>query len=163
VKASFYTAGTEKELTSQLPPGLSFGMSLYDGPDGTTPQVTTYNKTTGVRTTLHCPYWGITPGLPVDMIFDVTIQDLTTGKLFMGDSIEVPNGAKVFGVFEPYLPAQFADGRTGTIPIKVILKPSRRRALSRNWVTQYYPGTLTFTGLSIKLVTTQTKPKDKAN
>jgi|GEM_PF-5476086 len=159
VKAAFYTAETNEALRSQLAPGLSFEYS--DGTHGMEPQSTVRNRVTGLQTTLHCPVWAINPGLPVDMIFDVTIEDMTTGKKFMGNSIRVPKNTKIWDRFEPYLPAQFAAGRTGTIPITVTLKPSRRLALSHSWVTNYYPKPLTFTGLSIALVTTQGKPDKK--
>jgi len=159
VKAAFYTAETGAALKSQLAPGLSFNYSI--GSDGMEPQSTVHNRVTGLQTALHCPVWAINPGLPVDMIFDVTIEDMTTGKKFMGNSIRVPKNTTRFDRFEPYLPAQFAAGRTGTIPIKVILEPSRKGALSNTWVTKYYPKSLTFTGLSITLVTTQGKPDKK--
>lgn len=153
VKAAFHVADTQKELISQLPPGLSFGATISDGPDGTEPQNILYDRSSGMQVTTHCPYWGIAPGLPVDMIFDVTIQDLTTGKTCMGESIEVPKNTKTLGMFEPYWPDEFANGRTGTFPIKVTLKPSRSRALTSRWITQYYPETLTFDGLKIQVNT----------
>lgn len=159
VKAAFYTAETNEALKSQLAPGLFFEYS--DGTHGMEPQSTVRNTVTGLQTALHCPVWAINPGLPVDMIFDVTIEDMTTGKKFMGNSIRVPKNTTRFDRFEPYLPAQFAAGRTGTIPIIVTLKPSRRQALAYPWVTKYYPKSLTFTGLSITLVTTQGKPDKK--
>lgn len=156
VKAAFYTAETGWELKSKFAPGLSFNYSI--GTDGMEPQSTVHNRVTGLQTALHCPVWAINPGLPVDMIFDVTIEDLTTGKKFMGNSIAVPKNTTRYERFEPYLPDQFAAGRTGTIPIKVMLEPSRRLALTYPWVTKYYPKPLTFTGLSITLATTQGKP-----
>ena len=156
VKASFHTAETEEQLKSQLGPKVL--SNYFYNKKGMEPQSTVHNMVTGLQTALHCPYWAIAPGLPVDMIFDVTIEDLTTGKNFMGNSIRVHKNTMDLRTFEPNSPAQFANRRTGTIPIKVTLKPSQRGAWSYTWPTSYYPGTLTFTGLYITLVTTQGKP-----
>lgn len=158
VRASFYVGNTPHQIKMQLPPSATYPFSLDDEPEQ---KSTMWNIKTKKQSSAYCPFWAIIPGVPVDMLFDVKIQDVSTGKIYDAAPIIVRKGTKTMGYFDPEDLLNFANGRTGTIPIKVTLTPSRARALTRTWATQYYPKKLTFDGLQIKVTSENWKPPKK--
>ncbi|MDQ3813179.1 MAG: hypothetical protein M3347_04410 [Armatimonadota bacterium] len=156
-RAAFHVAETWGGLESQLPSGVSFGSSF--GLRSWEPQMSG-RAASGEVYELHVPFWGVAPELPVDLFFDVEIHDLSTGKVFEGDPVEVRRGEKRVGYFAPDSRGDFAVGRSGFVPVKIVLKPSRARALSRTWTTRYYPGILIFEGLRAKVGDEPTGPPE---
>lgn len=115
------------------------------------PQIT-WESGTGESGGLHMPLWRLTAELPVDLCFEVEIHLQQTGKVFEGDPLVVPKGMKTEGYFFPRQSvSEFARGREGFIPLKLVLKPSRAMALTDTRVTRYYPGRITSEVLRAKV------------
>ena len=123
---------------------------LRPEPDPWRPQIT-FRSRAGRSFGLHMPLWKLTRELPVDLCFQVEFHVQQTGDVFQGDPLVVLKGHKANGYFAR-LPYEFVKGQEGFIPIKLVLKPSRARALSDPRVTQYYPGTITSEVLRAKAV-----------
>jgi hypothetical protein len=88
--------------------------------------------------------WQVREPLPVDLCFEVVFEDLSTGKRFQGDPLVLPKGqARHLGYLTPRDAIGFAGKRTGFVPLRVHLLPSRAVALTEPEVTRYYPGTIT--------------------
>ncbi len=107
------------------------------------PQIT-WKSGDGRAGSLHMPLWKLTRELPVDLCFQVEFHLEGTGDVFEGDPLVVLKGKKQEGYFFPRdSVGDFAHGKTGLIPLRVVLKPSRALALTHTEVTRYYPGSIT--------------------
>jgi hypothetical protein len=107
------------------------------------PQIT-WKSGDGRCGSLHMPLWKLTRELPVDLCFEVEFHIEGTGDVFAGDPLVVFKGKRVDGYFSPRgLPSEFAKGKEGLIPLRIVLRPSRALALTYTDVTQYYSGTIT--------------------
>jgi len=88
---------------------------------------------------LHSPVWIVHNPLPVDLCFDAEIHDLETRKTHQCYSFVVTRDTNVReGAIIPRDLAKFAGDREGFVKVKVVLKPSRRLALSDRRVDKYY-------------------------
>jgi hypothetical protein len=112
---------------------------------------------------LHCPEWELKRSLPVDLCFDVEILDVKTGKRYAADPIVLIgqttgpyNPLSIVGPNRGYIvprnPQEFAKGREGFIPIKIVLKPSRVLALSDVRVAKYFPEEIESAELKLKVI-----------
>ncbi len=142
-------------IRNQLMPG-GLGGRPFNGPRrvdasgdiadhaGPQPQVTwRRGKESG---SLSLPVWELRQALPVDLCFEVSIQETGNGKVHRGDPMVIlaGKGGKGFnGYFVPNDCWGFAAGRDGNVEVKIILKPSRARALTEIAVKHYYTGTIT--------------------
>jgi hypothetical protein len=82
---------------------------------------------------LSCPRWAVTSTLDVDLCFDAEFRDPRTGKSYPTEPIIVPRGKLNSGPLVPRDFAALARGRTGRVPMKLVLTPSRQ-------VAQFGPG-----------------------
>jgi hypothetical protein len=105
----------------------------------------------GARAGLATLYWGVAQPLPVDLCFEVAVEDQKTGKVWPCDSLVLRQGQKSWGYIVPRDPQAFARGRTGDVPVKVVLRASRKTALTSTEVSRYYPGSVTSDVLTIKV------------
>lgn len=88
---------------------------------------------------LYVPTVRLTSPLPVDLCYDVTLLDLTTGKRHACDPLVILKGETRGYRPCPYQNLQrFIAGRNGFIEIKLLLTPSRAAALSDPDVRQYF-------------------------
>lgn len=113
-------------------------------PAGPQPQVTwRRGKESG---SLSLPVWELSEALPVDLCFEVSIQETSNGKLHRASPMVIlaGKGGKGFsGYFSPDHCSTFAAGRQGKIEVRIILKASRALALTDTEVKSYYTGTIT--------------------
>lgn len=123
--------------------------SLWE-PDPWEPQIT-WEKPDGTESDIHVPVWKLTRQLPVDLCFDVEFHLEETGEVYKGDPMVVLKGSKHSGYFSMHYVTEFASGRDGFIPVRIILKPSRATALSHTTVTQYYTGSITSDVVRVKV------------
>jgi hypothetical protein len=105
----------------------------------------------GAEGDIHVPVWELTRELPVDLCFDVEFHAEETGEAYQGDPMLVIKGSKYDGHFFFVPPSEFAGGRNGFIPVRIVLKPSRVLALSDNRITKYYTGTIASEVMRIKI------------
>ncbi len=139
VRSSFQVAETFADLDTQ---SITRGRSDADTSRGWKPQVT-WNGPAIKSGGLHLPVWKVTSKLPIDLCFDVEIQDVQTGEIFKGDSVIVRRGEISEGHFMPRLPWEFARDLSEFVPVRIFLKPSRALALTYADVEQYYAGSIT--------------------
>lgn len=132
VRTAFRIGETEDDLLDA--PRPFFRTDGWPPADPWRPQVTWEGNG------LHVPLWKLTRPLPVDLCFAVEIHDVKTGKVYPGDEIVVRKGETRYGYFTPRDVHAFAAGRTGFVPVRVVLKASRALALTYPEVTRYYPG-----------------------
>lgn len=119
---------------------------------GPRPQVTWMRGTESGS--LSLPVWELREALPVDLCFEVSIQETGSGKLHRGDPLVIlaGKGGKGFnGYFVPNDCRGFAAGREGNVEVKIILKASRARALTETEVKRYYTGTITSEPVQIRV------------
>lgn len=114
------------------------------------PQIS-WKKGDGTRGSVHVPIWKLTRELPIDLCFDVEFHLEGTGEVFPGDPMVVLKGKKGTGYFSPYHARKLATGREGFVPVRIVLKPSRARALSHVRVTKYYTGIIVSEVVRIKV------------
>ena len=100
---------------------------------------------------LGCPEWDLTASQDVDLCFDVEIRERRTGKVHPADPIVVPRGTKSRGYLMPRDVRGFAGDRDGAVTVDVTLRPSRALALTHAEVTRYFPETITWEGLRIRI------------
>jgi hypothetical protein len=129
VRDGFRMAETEERITGK-------------GSDPRTSQIT-WSSPSGGAGGLHVPVWKVSAGLPVDLCFDVEMRVVKTGETIPCDALFLRRGEAGQGYFIPRLPQDFAYGRSGLIPVKIILKPSRGLALTYPEVKHYYSGGIT--------------------
>src|SRR5262249_40447135 len=90
---------------------------------------------------LHVPLWRVDAPLPVDLCFEVTFEDLGTGKTYRGDPLIFLKGKTThLGYLTLRDVHAFSKDRTGFVTVRVHLKPSRALALTVPEVTHYYAG-----------------------
>lgn len=114
------------------------------------PQIT-WAGPKGTRCGIAVPCWQVTQALPVDLCFEVVLREEKTGKVHPCDPLVLRRGAAHMGYFCPRDAVGFARGRTGTVGVKVVLKPSRKVALTSTEVTRYFPGSLTSGVLTVEV------------
>ena len=89
---------------------------------------------------IRLPVWELTAPLPVDLLFDVEFHVEDTGEIYEADPLVQLKGRKRRGFFSLRDTHSFWTDRVGSVPLRIVLKPSRARALSNLGVTQYYNG-----------------------
>lgn len=137
----------EKESSVNPPqPGNGFPVPL----DERRPQVT-WEMAPGRRAGLGAIFWKVSRPLPVDLCFEVTLVEPKTGKVWPCDPLILKKGEAIWGYFSPRDAIALARGRVGEVPVKVVLKPSRKMALSTLEVTRYFPGSITSEVLTVKI------------
>jgi hypothetical protein len=134
-------------------PGRPIRISREPGdlPDPWEPQIT-WRSGDGNSGSLHLPLWELKEELPVDLCFDVELRMEETGEVFEANPLVVIKGTKTSGYFFPESSRDFGGGKTGLIPVRIVLKPSRATALTDIRVTQYYQGTITSEPLRAKVM-----------
>jgi hypothetical protein len=120
-------------------------------PDPWEPQIT-WHSGDGRSGSLHMPLWELSEELPVDLCFEVQLRMEETGEVFAASPLVVIKGNKSSGYIMPDRSREFGGGKTGLIPVRIVLKPSRATALSDTRVTSYYAGTITSEPLRAKVV-----------
>jgi hypothetical protein len=86
--------------------------------------------------------WNVATPLPLDLCFEVELHDQKTGKVYPCDPLVMRKGQAHWGYVCPRDAVGFARGREGVVPVKVVLRPSRKVALTSTEVTRYYPGSI---------------------
>ncbi len=137
VRAAFGTAETEEAFAPKPRIELRLRFDEPPPPDPWVPQVT-WRTAAGESGSLHVPVWRVTKPLPVDLCFEVTIRDVEGGKTYPADSLVVRRGTTSQGFFVPRDVSAFARGKSGFVPVRVVLRPSRGLALTVPEVTRYY-------------------------
>jgi hypothetical protein len=119
-------------------------------PADPTPQVTwgTQGSKDG---SLYLPTWQLAEALPVDLCFEVELQEVASGAVHRAEAIVVLAGRATRGYFFPHDVHRFAGGREGGLELRVVLKPSRAMALTRTDVKRYYTGTITSQPLKARI------------
>jgi hypothetical protein len=137
VRSALRVAETENELLAKGP-GLR-GFPPFGGADPWRPQITWQGKK-GEGAGLHVPVWRVERVLPVDLCFEVTLQVVGTGKEYPADPVIYYKGQTGSrGYFSPREVRKVTEGRSGFVPVRLILKPSRALALTDPKVTHYFP------------------------
>jgi hypothetical protein len=121
------------------------------------PQVT-WEGPGGKQCGLSTPYWKADSALPVDLCFEVTLYDQKTGKVYPCDPLILRRGQALMGYIYPRDVRSFARGRSGDVPVKVVLTPSRKTALSTTDVARYWPGSITSEVLTIRVYDNYVEP-----
>jgi hypothetical protein len=121
------------------------------------PQVT-WEGPGGKRCGLSTPYWKADKALPVDLCFEVTLIDQKTGRTYRCDPLILRRGQAHWGYIYPRDVRAFARGRSGDVPVKAVLRPSRKTALSTTDVTHYWPGSITSEVLTIRVYDNYVEP-----
>ncbi len=118
--------------------------------DGWHPQVTWEEN--GKQRGLHVPEWWAPAPLPVDLCFEATLRDLTTGKSYPCDALVLKKGETARGYFTPRDPRAFCKGRDGFVAVEVELQPSRSVALTHPDITGYFGWPITSPKLRAKVI-----------
>jgi hypothetical protein len=137
------------EKASDLHPPMSARPLAPAAPDRQ-PQVS-WEGPGGKRCGLAVPYWKVDRALPVDLCFEVSVIDQKTGKAYPCDPLILRRGQAHLGYIYPRDVRAFARGRSGDVPVKAVLTPSRKTALSTTDVTRYWPGSITSEVLTIRV------------
>jgi hypothetical protein len=107
-------------------------------PDPWRPQIT-WTDPGGKPNGLHVPIWRVEQPLPVDLCFAVTIRVEGTREEYAGDPLIVYKGTtRPLGYFSPRDVQKLAHGRSGFVPVRLVLKPSRMHALSDPKIGAYF-------------------------
>jgi hypothetical protein len=114
------------------------------------PQIT-WEGPGGGRAGIAAVYWNLAVALPVDLCFEVELHDLKTGKVYPCDPLVMRKGQAHWGYVSPRDAVGFALGRTGVVPVRVVLKPSRKVALTSTEVARYYPGSIRSEVLTVEV------------
>jgi hypothetical protein len=115
------------------------------------PQIT-WKEPDGKPNGLHVPVWRLESPLPVDLCFEVTIRVEGTKEEFKGYPLVKQKGTtQHLGYFCPRETAALVKGRSGYVPVRLILKPSRAVALTSTNVTSYYPSEIVTDVLRMKV------------
>jgi hypothetical protein len=105
----------------------------------------------------HLPVWRVSRPLPIDLCFEVQIQDVKTGKTYEADPVIVPRGKVVSAHFRPLGAIEhFGLTESGLVWVRILLKPSRILALDSLEIERYYSGSITTGVLRIKVL----RPRD---
>jgi hypothetical protein len=124
------------------------------------PQIT-WEGPGGKRCGLSTVCWNVAAPLPVDLCFEVELHDQKTGKVFPCDPLVLRKGEAHWGYVCPRDAVGFARGRTGEVPVKVVLKPSRKVALTSTEVTRYYPGSINSEVLTVQVFDNYVEPNGR--
>jgi hypothetical protein len=104
---------------------------------------------------LYVPVWRLEKPLPVDLCFSVTVRIEATGEEYEAYPLVVLKGTTTQGLSGGYFMLRggqdITKGRTGFIPVRLILRPSRSSALYSLKVTRYYPGEIVTEPLRLKI------------
>ena len=114
------------------------------------PQIT-WEGPGGKRGGLATVCWNVAAPLPVDLCFEVELHDQKTGKVYPCDPLVMRKGQAHWGYVCPRDAVGFARGRGGVVPVKVVLRPSRKVALTSTEVTRYYPASISSEALTARV------------
>lgn len=107
----------------------------------------------GKRIAHHVPVWRVKKKLPIDLCFQVDFKLEDTGEVVYADSICLLKGkTRDWTHFGPGGIPDIAISRTGFVPIRVILKPSRAIAYGNTKVTGYYNRQIVSKVMRIKII-----------
>jgi hypothetical protein len=155
VRQSFRFVPKESDL--HPPPREIHGLNLLRE-DPRRPQIT-WEGPGGKRCGLSVPHWKADKALPVDLCFEVALIDQKTGKTYPCDPLILRRGqAAVWGYLCPRDVRAFARGRSGDVPVKAVLTPSRKTALSTTDLTRYWPGSITSDVLTVRVYDNYVEP-----
>jgi hypothetical protein len=141
-------------------PGCLVGLPPRQPPERR-PQIT-WDGPGGKRCGLAPIFWRVAMPLPADLCFEVTLQDQKTGKVYPCEPLVLRRWTARWGYFGPLDAVEFARGRTGDVPVKVVLKPSRKTALTSTEITGYYSGSITSEVHAMKVFDNYVEP-DSSN
>jgi hypothetical protein len=114
------------------------------------PQIT-WEAPGGKRAGLATVLWNVSTPLPVDLCFEAELHDQKTGKVYPCDPLILRKGKAQWGYISPRDAVGFARGRTGEVPVRVVLRPSRKVALSSTEVAHYFPGSVRSEVLTVQV------------
>src|SRR5262249_28989923 len=114
------------------------------------PQIT-WEGPGGKRCGLATVCWDLAAPLPVDLCFEVELHDQTTDKVYPCDPLVLRKGQAHWGYVSPRDVVGFARDRKGAVPVKVVLRPSRKVALTSTEVGRYYPGSVHSEVLTVEI------------
>jgi hypothetical protein len=154
VRQSFRFVQKESDL---YPPRGRRGFENLPPEDPRRPQVT-WEGPGGKRCGLSVPHWKADKALPVDLCFEVALIDQKTGKTYPCDPLILRRGQAHWGYLYPRDVRAFARGRSGDVPVKAVLTPSRKTALSTTDVSRYWPGSITSDVLTVRVYDNYVEP-----
>jgi hypothetical protein len=129
---------TIRETEEESPRGEIMRFPFAEKVDYWRPQIT-WNEA-GKANGLHVPIWRVVKPLPVDVCFEVVLRLEGTKEEYPAGSLIVHRGTtRNLGYFCPNDVHKLAQGRSGFLPVRVILRPSRMLALTDAKVTRYFP------------------------
>ena len=116
------------------------------------PQTTWVGKD-GKPNGLHLPCWKQNKALPVDLVFDVSVRIVATGDEFPASALVSLKGeaTSIGWGFSPRDVEAVAKGRSGYVPVRIVLKSSRAVALTNPRVTKYFTGEIVSEPLRMKV------------
>ena len=157
VRAALWIAETE-EPKAQLP---NFNPGGGAEIDWWRPQIT-WTAKDGKPNGLHLPVWRLDAALPVDLAFDVSLRIVSTGEEFPADTLVAVKGVtRNLGYIFVRDAEAVAKGRSGFVPVRIVLRPSRAAAVTDTKVTEYFTGEIVSEPFRMKVGPTQDAPPPK--
>ncbi len=148
VRAALWVAETDEgkdAADGPVPPGAVPAVDWWR------PQYT-WAGADGEPNGVHVPAWRLEKPLPFDLAFDVCLRVEGSGDEYPADALVVLKGTTSnMGRVWVTDPKALAEGRSGFVPVRIVLRPSRAMALTNPAVARYYAGEVTTGVLRVKV------------